>query len=84
MKIESYIIDPKPFLELKSKLWRVFDILRSENFTDENYYVVLLLLSLYKDKILNADVGGENKNIKEQIESALDKSEIDLEIQKYL
>ena len=79
MKIESYIIDPKPFLELKSKLWRVFDILRSENFTDENYYVVLLLLSLYKDKILNADVGGENKNIKEQIESALDKSEIDLE-----
>lgn len=79
MKIESYIIDPKPFLELKSKLWRVFDILRSENITSENYYVVLFLLSIYKDNILNVDVGIENKNIKEQIESVLHKSESDLE-----
>lgn len=79
MKIESYIIDPKPFLELKSKLWRVFDILRSENITSENYYVVLLLLSLYKDKILKADVEVENKYIKERIEAALHKSESDLE-----
>lgn len=79
MKIESYIIDPKPFLELKSKLWRVFDILRSENITSENYYVVLLLLSLYKDKILKADVEVEKKYIKERIEAALHKSESDLE-----
>lgn len=79
MKIESYIIDPKPFLELKSKLWRVFDILRSENITSENYYVVLLLLSLYKDKILKADVEVENKYIKERIEAVLHKSESDLE-----
>lgn len=79
MKIESYIIDPKPFLELKSKLWRVFDILRSENITSENYYVVLLLLSLYKDKILKADVEVENKYIKERIEAILHKSESDLE-----
>jgi len=75
MKIESYIIDPKPFLELKSKLWKVFDILRSESITSENYYVVLFLLSLYKDKILTADVVAENKYIKEQIESALQKRE---------
>lgn len=80
MKIESYIIDPEPFLELKFKLWSVFDILRSENITSENYYVVLFLLSIYKDKILNGDVGIENKNIKEQIESALHKSESDLEV----
>jgi type I restriction enzyme M protein len=79
MKIESYIIDPKPFLELKSKLWKVFDILRSESITSENYYVVLFLLSLYKDKILTAEVVDENKYIKEQIESVLHKSESDLE-----
>jgi type I restriction enzyme M protein len=79
MKIESYIVDPKPFLELKSKLWKVFDILRGENITSENYYVVLFLLSLYKDKLLKADVLIENKSIKDQIESALYKSESDLE-----
>lgn len=79
MKIESYIKDPKPFLELKSKLWKVFDILRSENITSENYYVVLFLVSLYKDKILTADVVVENKYIKEQIESALQKRESGLE-----
>ena len=56
-----------------------FDILRSENITSENYYVVLLLLSLYKDKILKADVEVENKYIKERIEAALHKSESDLE-----
>jgi len=72
-------IDPKPFLELRSKLWKVFDILRSENITSENFYVVLFLLSLYKDKILKADVVVENEYIKEQIESTLHKSESDLE-----
>lgn len=79
MKIDSQIIDPKPYLELKSKLWKVFDILRSENITSEKYYVVLLLLSLYKDKFLKADVEVKNKHIKEQIDSALHKSESDLE-----
>ncbi len=80
MKIESYIVDPKPFLELKSKLWKVFDILRGENITSENYYVVLFILSLYKDKILKGDVLVENNPIKDQIENALHKSESDLEI----
>ncbi len=81
MKTEyrTKIIDPKPLERLKTKLLSVFSILRSENITSENYHVVLFLLSIYKDKILNVDAGIENKNIKEQIESALYKSESDLE-----
>ncbi|MGB4655355.1 MAG: N-6 DNA methylase [Bacteroidales bacterium] len=78
MKIEPNIIDSKPLSELKSELWEVFDIFRSENITSENYYVVLFLLSLYKDEILKSDFVVENKCIKEQIESALHKSESDL------
>lgn len=79
MNLKSRKLTPETLLELKSKLWRVFDILKSENITSENYYVVLLLLSFYKDKILKADVGIENTNIKVQIESALYKSESDIE-----
>lgn len=79
MKIESYITDPKPFLEVKTRLWNLFDILRSENINSEDYYVVLFILSLYKDKILKAEVGIENRNIQEQIESALYKYESDLQ-----
>jgi type I restriction enzyme M protein len=76
MKIESYFVDPKPFLELKSKLWRVFEILRSENVTTEDYYVVLFLLSLYKDNILKSDFDHETVDFNHYIKSSLKSKEI--------
>lgn len=70
--------DSKPFLELKSKLWNIFDILRGQNINTEDYYVVLFLLSLHKDKILKADTLLEGDLIIDQIEFALHRSEGDL------
>ena len=76
MKIESYFVDPKPFLELKSKLWRVFEILRCEKVTTEDYYVVLFLLSLYKDNILKSDFNHETVDFNLHVKSSLKSKEI--------
>jgi type I restriction enzyme M protein len=52
---------------VKTKIWSIFDILRSENITSENYHVVLFLLSAYKDGLISPDVLSENDNIKDRL-----------------
>lgn len=37
------------------KIWEIFDILRMESTDSKEYYVLLLLLSLYKDGIISKD-----------------------------
>jgi type I restriction enzyme M protein len=79
MKIEGNIRDQKPLLELKSKLWKVFDILRGENIASEDYYAVLFLLTLFKERILNDYVLVENNTIIFHKKLILNKNESDLE-----
>jgi type I restriction enzyme M protein len=45
--------DMRPIKAIEQKIWKLFDILRGESITSEEYHVVLLLLSLYKDRIIS-------------------------------
>jgi type I restriction enzyme M protein len=40
----------------KVKLWKVFDTLKSEGISSEDYHVLLFLLSVYKDGLLSVDI----------------------------
>lgn len=74
MKIESIIIDPKSLLELNSKLWSVFDILRGENVSSGDYHIILLFLSLYKDKLISSDILSSKTDIRDHIEELFNKN----------
>ena len=65
--------DMMPIEAVKSKIWKIFDILRSENITAGDYYIVLFLLSLFKDKFVPSENLSYNTNIKHQIEAVLQK-----------
>lgn len=56
-----------PIEAVKSKIWMMFDILRSENISSEDYHVVLFLLSAYKDNLLSTDLINENQHLKERL-----------------
>jgi type I restriction enzyme M protein len=53
---EFKLEDIMPVEAVKQQIWAIFDILRSELITSEEYYVVLFLLSLYKDGIIPKDI----------------------------
>jgi len=42
--------------DIEQQIWRMFDILRAESIASDDYYVVLFLLSLYKDGIVSKDI----------------------------
>ncbi len=67
--------DEKSVLEIKTKLWRAFDALRPE-VQVEDYYVILFLLSLHKDKVLKIDSRAEDNFSFENIETALLESDV--------
>jgi len=51
----------------KSKIWMIFDILRSENISSDDYHVVLFLLSSFKDNLFSVDLVNGNNHIKERL-----------------
>lgn len=69
--MDSLTHNQKLILEEKSKLWNVFDILRKEGIMPEDYYVVLLFLSLYKDEILSEDLLTADKLKRDEFETVL-------------
>ncbi len=83
MKIESYVKDPMSHLDLKSKLWNVFDILRSDNISSEYYHLILFFLSLFKDEIVTSEILTDKKDIKDRIIAVLHKEKSD-KSQQYL
>jgi type I restriction enzyme M protein len=62
-KIEEIL----PLEAVKSKIWMMFDILRSENIFSEDYLVVLFLLSAYKDNLISIELENENQHLKEKL-----------------
>jgi type I restriction enzyme M protein len=48
--------DMMPVQALEQKVWKMFDILRSESIATEEYHIILFLLSLYKDGFISEDV----------------------------
>jgi type I restriction enzyme M protein len=63
---------------LKLKIWSMFDILRSESISSEDYHVLLYLLSAYKDGIFNLDIFSEPRDLKEMLKRDLHKIEPNL------
>jgi type I restriction enzyme M protein len=53
---EYKLEEVSPIEAIKVKLWKVFDTLRSEGISSEDYHVLLFLLSVYKDGLLSVDI----------------------------
>jgi type I restriction enzyme M protein len=53
---------------LKTQIWSMFEILRNENISTEDYYIVLLLLSAHKEGLIKSDSIHTHRN---QIETLL-------------
>jgi type I restriction enzyme M protein len=64
---EFKIEEIMPLEAVKSKIWMMFDILRSENISSDDYHVVLFLLSAYKDNLISIDLVNENQHLKEKL-----------------
>lgn len=78
MMKEFKMEDISPVEALKTKIWSMFEILRSENITSEDYHVLLFLLSTYKDGLFNIEVLNGNNNLNERLLRKLRSSESEL------
>lgn len=78
MMKEFKMSDILPVEALKSKIWSMFDILRSERIASEDYHVLLFLLSAYKDGLFNTEILNENSNLNERLVRCLHNSESEL------
>lgn len=68
---EFKIEEIMPLEAVKSKIWMMFDILRSENISSDDYHVVLFLLSAYKDNLVTIDIVNDNHHLKERLNERL-------------
>ncbi|HRR24126.1 MAG TPA: hypothetical protein P5053_06920, partial [Bacteroidia bacterium] len=59
----------------------MFDVLRSENISSDDYHVVLFLLSAYKDDLISIDLVNENHDLKERLIERLRNSNSELDNQ---
>jgi len=64
-----------------SNIWEMLLIIKSENFLTGDYYVLLFLISVYKDDLITLDLSNKNQNLKEVLIKDLYNSENDLKIQ---
>lgn len=53
-----------PLEAVKSKIWIMFDILRSEKISSDDYHVVLFLISAFKDNLISIDLINDNRGLK--------------------
>ncbi len=67
-----------PLEAVKTKIWSMFDIIRSENISSEEYHVVLFLLSAFKDGLISTDILSEKPRLKERLVSNFRSSENEL------
>lgn len=71
MMKEFKIEEIMPLEAVKSKIWMMFDILRNENISSDDYHVVLFLLSAYKDNLVTIDIVNDNHQLKERLNERL-------------
>lgn len=71
MMKEFKIEEIMPLEAVKSKIWMMFDILRNENISSDDYHVVLFLLSAYKDNLVTIDIVNDNHHLKERLNERL-------------
>ncbi len=71
MMKEFKIEEIMPLEAVKSKIWMMFDILRSENISSDDYHVVLFLLSAYKDNLVTIDIVNDYHHLKERLNERL-------------
>ncbi len=64
---EFKLEDIMPVEAAKQQIWTIFDILRSESVASEEYYVLLFLLSFYKDGIISKDILSNQFDVHENI-----------------
>lgn len=74
LKLENIL----PIEGLKSKIWSMFEILRSEKITSEEYHVLLFLLSAYRDGLFNIEVLNESNKLNENLILKLHNSNAEL------
>jgi type I restriction enzyme M protein len=67
MMKEFNLEEISPIEAVKSKIWMMFDILRSENISSDDYHVVLFLLSTYKNGIISTDLIDSDKNLNKRL-----------------
>lgn len=60
---EFKLEDMMPVKKIEQKIWTIFDILRRESISSEEYHIVLFLLTLYKDGILSKDTLSKQVNV---------------------
>lgn len=66
-----------PVEDIKQKIWRMFDILRGNSIGLNDYHIILLFLSLYKDDQISKEfLFGESQIILEEARVLSDKSSI--------
>jgi len=63
---ELRIEDFSPFSEVEAKIWEIFDLIRNQ-IPSQEYDVLLLILSGFKDRLFSSDLLTESTNIKEGI-----------------
>lgn len=69
-----------PAEALKSKIFSMFEILRSERVASEEYYVLLFLLSAYKDRLFNNNILNEKSKVNQRLVRCLNNSKSELTI----
>lgn len=74
-------IEILPAEALKTKIFSMFEILRNERVASEEYYVLLFLLSAYKDRLFNNDILSENSNLNKSLVRCLNNSKSELTFQ---
>ncbi|MFN6377977.1 MAG: N-6 DNA methylase [Flavobacteriales bacterium] len=61
MMKEFKIAEILPVEGLKANIWPIFDILKSEGISSEDYHVLLFLLSVYKDGVISTEELNRNE-----------------------
>lgn len=63
--------------EIEDKIWNIVTFLKNEKFRTDDYYVVLLLLSLYKDQLITNKIEFEKEKIIDALLEHFNKSNND-------
>lgn len=75
---EFRLDDMLPLEALKSRIWMMFDILRNERISSNDYHVILYLLSCYKDGFISYDLSYEKLQLKDKLAEHLHNSSHEL------
>ncbi len=70
LKLDNII----PVETITNKLWSVFDVLRSEPISSEDYHLILFLLTIYKDGYLHNAINSTPHEVRYSIEDCIRKS----------